>query len=238
MAMRRLSSTVIGLTIFALVDGFVIGLVAGIFAQTVAASPASIDSNEYVWLVSVDYAAAGDLSEIVGHVALKHDRQQRILGIRTTAEKGLLAATPEDREQFGAYARGVNAYIDSHRDRLPLEFRILHYSPRPWTEKDSLMIAYQMVETLSTNPTFALTREHVLAKLGPELTADLYVNTSWRDHPPTASSPTLEAPPPDRPDRRDAGSARGAHAARALDGHRPARHPAAPAGDRRSRQRR
>jgi len=144
-------------------------------------------------------AAAGDLSEIVGDVALKHDRQQRILGIRATAEKGLLAATPEDREQFGAYARGVNAYIESHRDRLPLEFRILHYSPRPWTEKDSLMIAYQMVETLSTNPTFALTREQVLAKLGPELTADLYVNTSWRDHPPTAASPTLEAPPPDQP---------------------------------------
>ena len=63
MALRRLGSTVIGLTIFALVDGFVIGLLAGIFAQTVAASPTSIDSNEYVWLVSVDYAAAGDLSK-------------------------------------------------------------------------------------------------------------------------------------------------------------------------------
>jgi penicillin amidase len=144
-------------------------------------------------------AAAGDLSEIVGEVALKHDRQQRILGIRATAEKGLLTATPEDREQFGAYARGVSAYIDSHRDRLPLEFRVLHYSPRPWTEKDSLMIAYQMVETLSTNPIAALTREQVLAKLGPELTADLYVNTSWRDHPPTAASPLLEAPPPGQP---------------------------------------
>ncbi len=97
-------------------------------------------------------AAAGELSEIVGEVALKHDRQQRILGIRATAEKGLLSATPEDREQFAAYARGVNAYIRTHRDRLPLEFRVLRYSPHPWTEKDSLMIAYQMVETLSTNP--------------------------------------------------------------------------------------
>src|SRR5258708_15770602 len=144
-------------------------------------------------------SAAGDLSEIVGDVALKHDRQQRILGIRATAEKGLQTATPEDRQQFAAYARGVNAFIDTHRDHLPLEFRALRYSPRPWTEKDSLMIAYQMVETLSTSPLFALTREQILAKLGPELTADLYVNTSWRDHPPTASSPTLEAPPPDQP---------------------------------------
>ena len=144
-------------------------------------------------------AAAGDLSEIVGDIALQHDRQQRILGIRATAEKGLLAATPEDREQFAAYARGVNSYIRGHRDRLPLEFRALHYSPRPWDEKDSLMIAYQMVETLSTNPIAALTREQVLAKLGPELTADLYVNTSWRDHPPTAVAPMLGAQPVDQP---------------------------------------
>ena len=70
-------------------------------------------------------AATGDLSEIVGEVALKHDRQQRILGIKATAEKGAQAATPEERQHFGAYARGVNAFIKSHRDRLPLEFRDL-----------------------------------------------------------------------------------------------------------------
>src|SRR6266700_6351107 len=131
-------------------------------------------------------AAVGALAEIVGEVALKHDRQQRILGIRATAEKGLQVTTPEDHAQFGAYARGVNAYIESHRDRLTLEFRILRYSPRPWVMQDSLAIGYQMVETLSTSPKSALTREKILAKLGPELTADLYVNTSWRDHPPTA----------------------------------------------------
>ena len=141
-------------------------------------------------------AAAGELSEIVGEVALKHDREQRILGIRATAEKGLQQASAEDREQFAAYARGVNAFVDGHRDRLPLEFRALHYSPRPWSAQDSLMIAYQMIETLSTKPMAALTREKVLAKIGPELTADLYVNTSWRDHPPTAASPALDGPPP------------------------------------------
>ena len=117
----------------------------------------------------------------------------RILGIRATAEKGLQSATDEDRQQFSAYARGVNAFIRSRHDRLPLEFRILGYSPRPWTMQDSLAIAYQMVETLSIGPGEAITREKVLAKLGPELTADLYVNTSWRDHPPTAPAPALEA---------------------------------------------
>ncbi|HEV2697253.1 MAG TPA: penicillin acylase family protein, partial [Terriglobales bacterium] len=71
-------------------------------------------------------AASGELSDIVGNVTLKQDRQQRILGLRAAAEKNASIATAEDRAQFDAYARGVNAYIDSHRDRLPLEFRLLH----------------------------------------------------------------------------------------------------------------
>ena len=139
-------------------------------------------------------AASGELSEIAGESTLKHDREQRILGLRAMTEKGLQTATADDKEQFGAYARGVNAYIESHRDRLPLEFRLLHYSPKPWTMQDSLVIAYQMIETLSTSPKAALTREKILTKLGPDLTADLYVNSSWRDHPPTAPVPALDAP--------------------------------------------
>jgi penicillin amidase len=133
-------------------------------------------------------AARGELAEVVGEIALPHDRQQRILGIRAAAEQAVASATAEDRRQFADYARGVNAYIESHRHHLPLEFRVLRYSPRPWTTEDSLAIGYQMVETLSTSPQAALSREKVLAKLGPELTADLYVNTSWRDHPPAAVS--------------------------------------------------
>ena len=133
-------------------------------------------------------AAAGELSEVVGEVALEHDRQQRILGTRAAAEKGLAAASPEERRQFDDYAEGVNAYIEAHREKLPLEFRVLRYAPRRWSAEDSMLIAYQMVETLSTSPHAAITREKILAKLGPELTADLYVNSSWRDHPPGVSS--------------------------------------------------
>jgi hypothetical protein len=49
-----------------------------------------------------------------------------------------------------------------------------------------------MVEDLSTSPKHALVREKILAKLGPELTADLYVNSSWHDRPPTVSRPSLD----------------------------------------------
>ena len=136
--------------------------------------------------------AGGELAEILGSDLVKHDRQQRILGLKAMAKKTAENMPAEIRVHFEAYARGVNAYIETHRDRLPLEFRILRYSPRPWTPEDSMVIGMQMVEDLSTSPRHALVRERILAKLGPELTADLYVNSSWHDRPPTVERQGLD----------------------------------------------
>jgi penicillin G amidase len=140
--------------------------------------------------------AAGEISELLGEEFLPHDREQRILGIRVAARKSLEVSSALNRSHFEAYARGVNAYIESHRDRLPIEFRILRYSPRPWTPEDSTLIASQMVKDLNHYPyRDALEREKIQAKLGPDLTADLYVNTSWRDRPPTMARPSLDQKP-------------------------------------------
>ena len=133
---------------------------------------------------------AGELSQVLGKDFLDHDREQRILGMRVAARKSVEVISPEDRARFAAYASGVNAFIAGHRDKLPIEFRILKYTPQPWTPEDSMVIAAQMVKDLNHYPySDALDREKILAKVGPELTADLYVNTSWRDRPPTAVRP-------------------------------------------------
>jgi penicillin amidase len=156
--------------------------------------------------------AAGEISEILGDEFLPHDREQRILGLRGAARKAIEVSSAQNRSHFEAYARGVNAYIESHRDRLPVEFRILKYSPRPWTPEDSTLIASQMVKDLNHYPyRDALDREKILAKLGPELTADLYVNTSWHDRPPTVIRQSLEQKPnqdidEENPPRRPVGS--------------------------------
>lgn len=136
--------------------------------------------------------ASGELAEVFGGSFIDHDRQQRILGLKVAARKTVENLSAGDRSHFEAYARGVNAYIDACRGRLPLEFRILRYSPRPWTPEDSALIGVQMVQDLSTSPRHALDREKILAKLGSELTADLYVNSSWHDRPPTVSRATLD----------------------------------------------
>ena len=131
-------------------------------------------------------AAAGELSEVIGEDAVKMDRESRILGVRLAAEAAEKNISARDRAYFEAYARGVNAFLESHRDRLSLEFRLLKYTPRPWTVTDSLLVGAGLVRYLNHySYARALEREKILAKLGPELTADLYVNSSWRDRPPT-----------------------------------------------------
>jgi len=130
--------------------------------------------------------AAGELSEVIGEDTVKMDREQRILGLRLAAEAAEKSISARDRPYFDAYARGVNAFLESHRDQLSLEFRLMKYTPRPWTVTDSLLVGALLVEYLNHYPyEHALEREKILAKLGPELTADLYVNSSWRDRPPT-----------------------------------------------------
>ncbi len=146
-----------------------------------------VTAQDRLWQMDVmRRVAAGELSEIIGEDTLKIDREQRILGLRVTAEAAAKTISARDRAYFDAYTRGVNAFIESHRDRLPLEFRILKYQPRPWTVVDSVLIGARMVQDLNHySYRRALTREKVLAKLGPELTADLYANSSWHDRPPT-----------------------------------------------------
>lgn len=131
-------------------------------------------------------AAGGELSEVIGEATVKMDREERILGLHVAAEAAEKNISARDRAYFDAYTRGVNAFLESHRDHLSLEFRLLKYTPRPWTVTDSLLVGARMVQDLNhnSNPP-ALTREKILAKLGPDLTADLYVNSSWRDRPPT-----------------------------------------------------
>lgn len=155
-----------------------------------------VTAQDRLWQMDiVRRAGSGELSEILGEETLKFDREQRILGLRAAARRSLAILPARDQAFFNAYARGVNAYIGEHSRHLPIEFRILGYAPKPWTPEDSLVIANQMVKDLNYHYFYdALAREKILAKLGPELTNDLYVNRSWHDRPPTVMREDLSQP--------------------------------------------
>ena len=153
-----------------------------------------VTAQDRLWQMdAMRRAAGGELAEILGPDLLKLDREQRILGLRAASQNAEKLMTPRDRAYFEDYSRGVNAYLESHRDKLSLEFRLLKYEPRPWTVADSLLVGARMVQDLNHySYARALTREKILAKLGPELTADLYVNSSWRDRPPSATRTRMD----------------------------------------------
>jgi len=126
--------------------------------------------------------AAGELAAALGPDYVKTDREQRTLGLREVAEKSVAQATPEERAQLEAYARGVNAYINEHHYGLPLEMRVLRYFPRAWTAVDSALVGASMAEMLNHGTYLDdINREKILARLGPEFAADLYIESSQRD---------------------------------------------------------
>src|SRR6204780_2545132 len=109
--------------------------------------------------------AAGELAELLGPSVVEHDKVQRILQIRPSAEQ-LTATMPEDQKRLlEAFARGVNAFIAGHQDNLPAEFRLLGYKPRPWQPVDSWLTALNMVARLDTLYPWKLEGEKVQARL-------------------------------------------------------------------------
>lgn len=138
--------------------------------------------------------AAGELAEILGRGLVAHDELQRYLQLREAADRGAASLPPDQRRELEVYARGVNAFIDSHRDKLPLEFHLLHYTPRPWTPRDSLLVSLVMWKDLATSFPQKLDREALAHHLPQSLLPDLYPVGSWRDHPPTQAPTDLTTP--------------------------------------------
>ncbi|HEU4415135.1 MAG TPA: penicillin acylase family protein, partial [Candidatus Angelobacter sp.] len=127
-----------------------------------------------------------------------YDKQQRTMRLRAVSDRVAQQLPARDRVFFEAYAKGVNAYIEQHRDNLPIEFRILGYKPREWTVTDSLLIGIGMSQLLNPQYETEYWREKIAAKLSPELMADLYPPSSPRDHPPASEAGATANVPADQ----------------------------------------
>jgi len=95
--------------------------------------------------------AAGDLAEIAGPSALPLDLDSRRLGMRRIAEAAWASLPASDRAPLAAYARGVNFFIRTHLNALPVEFTLLGYQPRPWSAVDTILIGLHMYRDLATS---------------------------------------------------------------------------------------
>jgi len=126
--------------------------------------------------------ARGQLSEILGPVTLNVDKQFRTFGFARAADRDLGLMDPANRAILEAYTRGVNHFIEQHRDQLPLEFSLLKYKPQPWQPTDTLVISGYMYQTLTDTWEEELDRAKVTDRVGSERAHDLFSPDAAMDH--------------------------------------------------------
>src|SRR5262249_6054780 len=88
----------------------------------------------------------------------------------------------EARALLDAYAHGVNRFIEQNRNRLPIEFSLLGYSPEPWKPSDTFVISGYMYETLTNTWEWELNRAKVTERVGTDRAKALFSQESPMDH--------------------------------------------------------
>jgi penicillin amidase len=124
--------------------------------------------------------AAGELSELVGEVALEVDREVRVFRLRAVARRATEALGSDERRLLTGYTEGVNAGLRA-LDAHPFEYLLLRAEPRPWQPEDSLLCALAMYLTLQSQlPGLESTLELMHDLLPSELVAFLAPRgTEW-----------------------------------------------------------
>jgi penicillin G amidase len=107
------------------------------------------------------YSAAGRASEVVGDIALKHDREFRRLGMVYAAEIALkeMDKSAVIKSSCDAYTAGVNEYIKTLTEStLPVEYKLLGIQPEQWSNlKSALFMKYMAYDLASHEKDFEMT---------------------------------------------------------------------------------
>ena len=133
-----------------------------------------VHAQDRLWQMEANRRlCSGTLSEVVGSPLVGWDLYFRTLGLRRGAEQSWAELDGDSRTILEAYAKGVNAYIETHHNRLPLEFTILGVDPEPWTPVDSMAWGSMMAFYMSINHRSELLQAQVIAELGEEAAKQL-----------------------------------------------------------------
>jgi penicillin amidase len=115
-------------------------------------------------------AAAGELSELFGPLALEHDRQARLHRLRARVDQFLPEVAGDSLPVMQAYAEGANAGLAALASK-PWAYWLLGTEPAPWTAEDTALVGYAMFFDLQDEMN---TRELALWRIRQVLPAPLY----------------------------------------------------------------
>src|SRR3954469_10809299 len=81
-----------------------------------------VHAQDRLWQMEFNrIVGQGRLASLFGEGALEIDKIMHVLGLPQAAERDWALLAPETRAALSAYADGVNAYLSTHRGRLPVE---------------------------------------------------------------------------------------------------------------------
>ncbi len=137
-----------------------------------------VHAQDRLWQMEIARrAVSGRASELsVSISALEADKYVRTVGFRRAAEADYEALSEEGKAIVQAYADGVNVFITTHQNSLPIEFTIVGlfggqgagYKPEPWTPIDTMQWGKAMAYQQSGDYDMDLFHARVLAKFGEE----------------------------------------------------------------------
>jgi penicillin amidase len=116
----------------------------------------------------------GRLSEIFGAATLDVDKFLRTIGTNRGARVDSAMAESAMRARLQAYCDGVNAFVERHRHRLPVEFLITGCTPEPWTITHIFAWVKMMRWSLESSFGDDIVRQALFEKLGQERFAALF----------------------------------------------------------------
>lgn len=137
-----------------------------------------VTARDRLWQMEFQVkAAAGELSEIISDPrVLNLDREKRRRGMVKAAETALEESSkdPQTKGVLDAYTAGVNAWIAQLSPaEFPVEYKLLDYSPEPWTNLRTNLLLKMMAWSLSGRTT-DFSNSNALQVLGWERWAELY----------------------------------------------------------------
>src|SRR5262249_46861150 len=90
----------------------------------------------------------------------------RTIGFSRAAQEQTAYLPEPARGAVESYCRGVNFYLSASADELPLEFRLLGYTPGPWQPQDTLVVMKYLEYLESESWKLDDLRQRVLTRAG------------------------------------------------------------------------
>lgn len=149
--------------------------VAHIYAQTqedLFFAQGFVAAQDRLWQMELwRRTGEGKLAEVLGPPAIERDKFARLLRYRGDMEAEWKSYAPDAKPIIESFVRGINAFIETSRDRLPIEFQLTGIRPEPWTPE--VCLARMAGFVMTRNASSEVLRAQLARMLGTEKTDEL-----------------------------------------------------------------